>query len=304
MRLIPDVASERFLADLDRIDERQARVERALSSGYRVNKASDAPSAVIDILQLRSDIGRATNTNTNLDRVSAEVDSAEAAVRLVVQLVERARTLAAQTATETATNRPGIALEVKEIHQQLVDIMKTVSEGRYVFSGDSDQTPLYSADWTLPGGIVSLVTAPNTRRIEDVNGSSFAVGKTASELLDTRDSLGGFAVDNVFNAVYTLGKELEADNRAGVEGAAVLINKSLEHLSRQLTFYGNTQNRIDNATTLTETVLIARRKELSELQDTDFPEALTELSYVKVHREAALGAHAQMNRSSLFDYLG
>ncbi|MBC8164483.1 MAG: hypothetical protein H7Y20_01280 [Bryobacteraceae bacterium] len=289
--------SERFLADLDRINERQDRVQRQISSGYRVNQPSDGPDQIIDILQLKSDISRADSIKTNLTRVSAEVDTSEAALRVAEQLMERVRTLAAQTATTTATNRIAVSDEVKQIHEQLVAITKTVSEGRFVFGGDSDQSAPYSFNWGLAGGINPPAVITNTRKIEDVNGTKFSVAHSASEIFDAAGA------DNVFNAVWMLGKALEADDATLVEGAASLIGTSLEHIGRELAFYGHTQNRVDNAKTLVQSSLFSRTQELSQTRDTDIAAALIELSTVKVHLQAALGAKAQEPRSSLFDFL-
>src|SRR4051812_23650130 len=116
-----------FLADLDRVNSAEDRVQRAISSGYRVNRPSDDPDQMMDILQLRSEIQRTQDTDQSLGRVTAEVDTAEAALRVGTQLLERARTIAAQTATDTATDRTGAAIEVRQLHQQLVDLTKTLS---------------------------------------------------------------------------------------------------------------------------------------------------------------------------------
>jgi flagellar hook-associated protein 3 FlgL len=303
MNFSVDPRSDRFLADLDRIDDRMSRIQREISSGYRVSRPSDEPGQVIDILQLRSDVSRATTINTNLDRVTAEVDTSEAAMRVAVQLVERARTLAAEAATSTATNRQAVALEVQQISQQIVDITKTVSEGRFVFSGDKDQSLTYAFDWSQPGGVVQLTTTTNTRQVEDVNGSRFNIAKSSSELFDARNSDGTVANENVFYALHALGTALENDDATQVQSAAALISDSLDHLGRQLTFYGHVQNRIENAKTLTLSSLNARKEELSRAQDTDVAQALVDLSTIKVHHEAALGAQSQQPRSSLFDYL-
>jgi flagellin-like hook-associated protein FlgL len=189
----------------------------------------------MEIVRLRSEISRATAIGDTFTRASTEVDSAEAAVRVAVQLVERARVLAAQGASGTAIDRASLAQEVRGIHEQLVNLTFTSSDGRYVFSGDLDQTPLYKADWTQPAGVTRLASAENTRQIEDVNGSRFSIGRTAHEILDSRDALGNVTENNVFSAVYSLGIALENDNRADVETAAALIGKAHEHLGRQTT---------------------------------------------------------------------
>ena len=172
-----------------------------------------------------------------------------------------------------------------------------------VFSGDRDQDRLYAVDWAQPAGVDRLATAANTRQIEDVNGSRFMVSRSAHEIFDARDALGNVTDDNVFNAVHSLGIALEADDRDAVDAAAGQLATALQHLGRQVTFYGNAQNRVSDAINLNKTSLIARQQELGVEQDTDMAEALVELNLSKVHLEAALSAQGQMPRTSLFDYL-
>jgi flagellar hook-associated protein 3 FlgL len=298
-----DTRSAQFLTDLQRIQERQGRVQREISSGIRVNRPSDDPDRVMNILQLRSEIERAKVVETNLNRASAEVNTADAAVGVMVQIVERARVLAAQTATATATNRRTVGLEVRQLHEQLVNLTRTMSEGRYIFSGDLDTTPLYAVNWSLPGG-VSGTAAGNTRTLEDVNGSRFSIARSAGEILDARNTDGTAAAGNVFSALYELALALDEDSQTGVQAAAVLIDQAVEHLGRQVTFYGHAQNRVRDAIDLNNTMTIARKQELGQAQDTDLPEALVELNLAGVHMQAALGAQAQMPRKSLFDYIG
>ena len=298
-----DARANSFLLDLKRIQDRQDKVQRALGSGIRVNRASDAPERVVDVLSLRSEIQRESAIGENLERATAEVDTAEAAVRVMVQIVERARVLATQTATDTAQNRKIVAIEAKQLHEQLVSITGTISEGRYIFSGDKDQMQLYAVDWTQPGGIVRLDQANNTRVLQDGNGSRFSVSRSAHQILDTREPDDTFAPDNVFNAVHSLGVALENDDVASVRTAAGLLKAAVDRLGQETTFYGHVQNRVRDAVTLNENALIARKKELGQAQDTNIAEALVELNLSKVHQDAALGAQARRPTTSLFDFL-
>lgn len=298
-----DVQANRFLSDLRRVQERQDKVQRALGSGIRVNRASDAPERVVDVLKLRSEIERMTATGVNLDRATAEVDSAEAAVRVMVQIVERARVLAAQTATDTAQNRKVVAIEARQLHDQLVSLTGTASESRFIFSGDMDQQQLYRSDWSQPGGIVRLAQAENTRVLEDATGTRFSISRSAHQILDPRKPDGTFTDDNVFQALYSLGVALENDDVAGVRTAAGLLAAAVDHLGQETTFYGHAQNRVRDAITLSSNALIARRKELGEAQDTDIAEALIELNLSKIHQDAAMGAQARRPTTTLFDFL-
>ncbi|MEJ7607201.1 MAG: flagellin [Bryobacteraceae bacterium] len=299
-----DSIGERFLADLSRVEERSRKVQNQISSGYRASRVSDEPQNVVNILHLRSRVEHATTISSNLTRVKAEVDTAEAAVRLAVKLVERANTLGVQTANGVAVNRNLIAIEVRQIHEQLVSFSNTSSEGRLVFSGDLDQTSLYSLDLTQPGGVNRVAVATNTRQIEDVKGTRFSVSKSVHELFDIRDSLDVPTTDNVFVALTELATAMEADDPVAVEAALPKIAAALDTLNRNLTFYGQAQNRVTNAIDETGNASVALRTELGAAQDTDLAAALVELNLTRVHQEAALGAHSRLPKTSLFDYLG
>ena len=115
-----DPSAPRFLADLGRIQDRMQRAERQISSGLRVQTASDAPEQVLQILRLQTRIEANTQVQTNLTRVQTQVNTAEAAMREAVAIVERARVLAAQNATTGAINRKGMAIEARQLHDQLI----------------------------------------------------------------------------------------------------------------------------------------------------------------------------------------
>lgn len=295
---------EAFLSDLGRIEARQRRVQRDISSGYKVLRPSDAPRKIMNLVELRADISRAATSGDNLLRVEAEVDTAEASLRVAVQLMERARVLAAQGASATSTNRTTAAIETRQIHEQIVSLTHAASEGRFVFSGDADQQVLYEANWSQPSGVARTATADNTRLIEDANGTRFSVSKSAHHIFDERDGAGVPTAENVFEALHSLTLALEADDKEAVMAAVPKIASALEHLNRDLAFYGHAQNRVALAKESASGMLLAKKAELSSIQDTDLGEALVELNMASVHQQAALTAHSKLPRTSLFDFLG
>ncbi len=124
--------------------------QRKVSTGLRMQSVSDDPDQVSPLLQARADLAATTQTQANLSRVKTGVDAAEQALEQSVSMVERARTLGAQgvTGTATAESRQALADELGSILENLVGLSRTTVEGRYVFSGDSDQQAPYSIDLT------------------------------------------------------------------------------------------------------------------------------------------------------------
>src|SRR5687768_1512348 len=89
---------EHLLLHLARIQDRAAQAQRQITSGYRVEKPSDAPDQLVDIMQLHLDIARTTQTLTNLGRAESEVNANEAALRSAVQVLQDVTVAGAQGA--------------------------------------------------------------------------------------------------------------------------------------------------------------------------------------------------------------
>jgi flagellar hook-associated protein 3 FlgL len=294
-----DPSAPRFLADLGRIQDRLQRAERQISSGLRVETASDAPEQVVQILRLRSRVDSNTQVQTNLTRVRAQVDTAEAAMRESVALLERAKVLAAQTASTGAPNRTAMATEARQLHDRLIALAGSAAEGQFVFGGDGATNPPYVADATQPSGVrFAGASAVSSSLVADENHTTFAVSKTASQLFDAAGP------DNAFRALNDLATALSHDSESEVQAAMPGIASALDHLNRQLAFYGNAQNRVTAAFDAAKRNAVSLQKDLSELQETDLPAAILELNSAKLQHETALSAHAQMPKRTLFDYMG
>jgi len=294
-----DPLAARFLVDLSRIQDKAERAERQVTSGLRVETASDGPEAVVEILRLRSRMELNAQVQTNLVRVQTRVDTAEKAVQEAVNILERARVVGAQAATTEAENRAGLAEETAQLHARLLALVSTSAGGQYVFGSDGSAVPPYVADNTQPNGVrLVAATTTNTTLVSDENQTTFSVDRTASELFDVPGSA------NAFQALQDLTNALVNDDQAAVQAAMPKIADALEHMNRQLSFYGHAQVRVTNAYNTSRQNAISLKQSLGKLQDTDLPAAILELNAAKLHTETALAAHSKTQKSNLFDYLG
>lgn len=303
-----DPSAAQFLADLSQTQARMARAEQELSSGLQFNDASDAPDQVSDILSLRADISRNSQVQSNLGNVKTQVDVAEQALSNAEQLVEQARTLAAQgvTGTQTPQTRLALAEQVQSIHDQLISLANTQVGNWYVFGGDAPQSAPYAADTVNPdvsGGVVQLSTVQATRQIQDGLGNTFSVDATAQQIFDDQNPDGTPASDNVFVAVNQLRVALQNNDVAGIQSSVDAVTQADDYLNQQLGFYGAAQNRVSSATDLSQKLALDYQTALSSKQDADMTEAITELNQTQIQEQATLQARAQMPKTSLFDFL-
>ncbi|HWC00854.1 MAG TPA: flagellin [Bryobacteraceae bacterium] len=297
--------SEKFLADMSRIAASTDRAQRQLSSGLRVEQPSDGPDQVSQILRVRASLAQVQSRQENLADAKTLTDTAEQALQSAVQVIERASVLASQAVTGTADadSRQAIVQEVQALQQQLVGLSQTSIAGRYVFSGDQDQSPAYSLDTSQPNGVERLLTAPATRQIEDATGMPFVMGRTAQEIFDHRNADDTLADDNVFAALQTLSAALANNDEDGLNASVSALACAGDYLNQQLAFYGAVQNRIAASTTQADQLVLQHKAQLSSLEDADLTSAILELQQSSMQQEAALAAQAQAPRTSLFDFL-
>jgi flagellar hook-associated protein 3 FlgL len=295
-----------FLVNLNATENRIARINEEITSGVRVNQASDDPAAVAAILHTQNEIEQSTQAQTNLNRASTVSTSADGALQSAASLLDQLTSLAAQGAngTATATSRTVLGQQVQAIEQQLVAIANTTVEGRYIFGGDDPSTQPYTFDWSVVGGVVQNNTAANTATISNAGGSTIVPGMTAQQIFDARNPDTTPAAGNVFQAVYALGQALQNNDQPGVLAATGSIKAAAAQLGQATTFYGNTQSWLSQSTDQASSTLINLRQELSSLRDSDVAKDATDLTLAQTALQAALAAHGSLTVKSLFDYLG
>jgi flagellar hook-associated protein 3 FlgL len=294
-----------FLADLNNTEQRISQDTQDLSSGTRVNVASDNPWAVTPLIDDQNQIDQLTQLVTNLNAQQTIAQTADGALQSASGLMNQLISIATQgvTATATASSRAVLGQQVQQIEQQLVTIANTTVRGAYIFGGDSSSIQPYTYDWTNAPGAVSGGTASNTASIQGMDGSSIIPGLTAGQIFDAQQN-GSPAPGNVFQAAYQLGTALLANNDAGVQSALASIQSAASYLSQCSMTYGNTENWITQQISTAKSTSTNLTDEMSTLRDTDVAAAATDLSQNQVALQAALAAQGNLPTKTLFSYFG
>jgi flagellar hook-associated protein 3 FlgL len=294
-----------YLADLNRVQTTMDVAQRQVSSGLRVGSASDDPGAVGTILQLQADISANRQTQGNFDQATSELNSADSGLQSAIQMMDRAVSLATQAtgATKTAQERSAIAAEVGSLQELMVGIARSTVNGRYIFSGDQDTQPSYVVDAAQPNGVRQLTAVTSTRVIQDINGTSISVAKTAAEIFDARNPDGTAAAGNVFAALGNLLTALRNNDDAAMQTSAAGLKSASDHLNLQLAFYGQASTRVSQAQDLAKKFLVEQQSELSNTRDADLTTAAIQLSQATTQQQASLAAQSKISKLSLFDFL-
>jgi flagellar hook-associated protein 3 FlgL len=294
-------ATQQFLNNLNNLNTRMQRAQRQISTGVRMAHVSDDPDKVSTLLQARASLDSVQQIQSNLGLIKGEVDAGEQALQTSVQLFEQARTLGTQgaTGTQTAAERSVLAQQIGSILEQMGGLTGTSAQGRFIFSGDSDQQTPYTVDLTQAVPVSAYLGSPATRVAQHPNGTTFSVDLTAQQIFDSADP-----TTNVFASLVSLRSALLANDDTAIRTVVNGMPKVGEYLNGQLAHYGTTQNKISGAMDFGQSLQLQLRTQISGLEDADETSAILEMNQAQIEQQATLQSEAHLPRTTLFDYLG
>jgi len=299
-------SNEQFLASLNILENSLNQANQQLSSGLKVNEASDAPQSIQDIFVTRAELGQANQTVQNLTTIQGQVQAASGSVQSAIQLLNQAVSLGtegASTSTSLATQQ-NLAQQVQGLLVQLVATANTDVGGVYVFSGDATQSAPYKVDTSSPTGVDPLVTPQqSTLEVQGPSGVRYQVSMTAQELFDQQDSGGNPTANNAFAALTNLAQALQSGNSTSITQAISGVQAASNYVNSQTGFYGAAENNISSALTLAQKYQTQDQTQLSGLQDADTVTLAVEVTQATTALNAAMAAQAHKPTSTLFDYL-
>jgi flagellar hook-associated protein 3 FlgL len=299
-------SNEQFLASLSILQNNLSQADEQLSSGYKVNEASDAPGSVQDIFITRAELGQTTETIQNLTAIQGQVQAADSGVQSAISLLNQAVSLGTQAASSTSssTSQGILASQVQGIETQLVSIANTEVGGVYIFSGDQSQSPSYQVDTASPTGVDRLISPQQaTLQVAGPSGVTFQVSLTAQDLFDQRDANDNPTANNAFAALSGLVQALQSGNTTNITTALNTLQGAANYVDSQTGFYGAAENNITSALNLAQKFQTQDQSQLSTLQDADATSLAVQVTQASTALDAAMAAQAHKPTTTLFDYL-
>lgn len=239
-----------------------------VSSGMRITKAADdaAGAAVAQNLSTQARSGRQAIRNAN-DGVSV-IQTAEAASKEVLSILDRMRELAVQSSSDTlaATERDYIQTETAALRSEIDRIAESSEFNGISLSAGS------TASLVVQVGVDGTTNSQISIALGDVSG----------------DALGVDA--------------LNLSTAAAARTAIGTIDTAIDSVNDIRATYGATQNRLDNAINNMSSYVESLSSAASQIQDADYAHETAEMTRLQVMQQAgvaALGQARGMNQSVL-----
>ena len=264
---------------LTQTSNKAAKAMERLSSGYRVNRASDDAAGLAISEKMRSQIGGLAQAQRNAQDGVSLVQTAEGALTEVHSMLQRVRDLVVQRENGTldTTDTDAINKEIVQLAREVADIsVNTQFNGKKLLDGTQA-----TLDFQVGANDGETISA-NTDSITSGTGMDALVDDTALIAY-----AGGGAEATYQAAVVAAAAAIDLDN----------VDLAIEEVSTRRSELGAVQNRLDhrlNNLGAYQENLVASE---SRIRDVDMAQEMVNFSKLQILQQAGTAMLAQANQS-------
>ena len=297
MRVTQNTTANLVLNNLQTIRQRTEELEQQSSTGVKVSRPGDDPVTAQQILHMKGVITQGDQYARNISNGISWLSMTEAAMSEMGNLLSRAKELTVQMSNETndAKARTAAMNELKHMKEQVILLGNTQINGRYVFAGFKNDVPPFDATGNFTGTDDDIM-------IEVDRGAFVPINYSGGDLLRGGTPPGSSGTD-IIGILDNLVTALGANDRTATQAELPNLDAALGQVLATRTDLGARMNRLDGAAKVIDEMKFSITKVLSDKQDVDFMQVVSDLSKQQTAYQAAIAASAKISQISLLDYL-
>jgi flagellar hook-associated protein 3 FlgL len=294
--------------NLGKATEAMFKANEVVSSGKTINRASDDPIGLVNVLNVRSALDNVEQLERNISTGRSWLQMGESAMTQINDILTEMKALGVQMAsgTKDASARATAAGEVNGLFGQVVALANTQVSGKYVFGGTKTDTAPFRLDDEANPTMVSY----------DGNEDPFSVrigkdilvevgldgeGVFGDDTIDWTDPTAG--ASNFFKTLIDFRDALNNNDVQGIEQAMARLDSHLQVAQQTISDMGTKAIRMDVKETIIADLKLTYTDRISTLEDADIAEAVTSLQAKQLAYQAALASSSKVMQMSLVDYL-
>ncbi len=290
MRITQLQADRTFLNNVGILNEKLETANQQISSQKKILSLKDSPGASAELIGLRKELADIDQYKSNADAGNLYLGVADSALSSVYTTLTTIFTKGSE-ATSTvlsASDRAGLAAEIRSLRDQILSLANTQTQGRYIFAGSRSNSVAFTASGDVMTYLGDSV----------VNSIKVADGVEVQQGMD-----GGSVFNPVFDTINQLLTAVDAGDTAGMQTALSQFSATLNGVNQYRGQLGVDQNSLTDAKNAQDARKLSVKSRQSTLEDADVAQSVTQLSQMQTALQTAIAAHSTTIQKSLFDYL-
>lgn len=284
------------LANNQKTLARLATYQEQLATGKKLNRISDDVVAARQSLRYRADENASGKYLNNIDKSLAYMGATDTALNEVTQLFDQVKAIAVQGAngSQDAASRYALSQSVDSFLTRMTDVANTVHDGRFIFGGTAttaDKPFALSEDGTrvdYAGNLDAFQVEVGPNSTVEVNQDGYTLFKKQVD---------------VFDAMIQLRDALRDNDPTKVAELIDTVDTAQRHANDLQGSMGGKIQRLELSRTQLESSRIYQKELISQAEDADFTEVISQMQLTQVALEAGLQSAARTITPSLLDFL-
>jgi len=298
MRVTNKIIAAQIKDTISKSTQRLQKSQASIASGKRINKPSDDPVGTTQAIKQRVQIDRIDQFTRNIDNGLSFLNRTDTVLDGVRNQLTRAREIALAQAngTSDASVRDSAAKEIAVILEDVVGLANTEFSERFIFAGCKTQTQPFQWESEAPAELnASTVTYHGDEgKIQRQIGFHETI---------QANIVGSDVFPQIFEALINLKEALQQNDQAAILATSSDLEANIETILNTQTDVGARVNRLETQKERMEDAKIIIRKSLSDTEDVDLAEAITEFSLKQTALQAALESSAKMFQPLLLNFI-
>ena len=267
---------QREIAQQTAISNTLSQTQIQISTGKKIQQASDDPAASARIAAIKLSETNNTSWASNISKGISLNSQADSVMQTVSELMTQAKTLMVQASngTQSAPDQSSVAAQLTSIASQLDSLSKT---------SDANGQPLFAQGASL--------------KVRYSESDVFAAVPSQSEAM----AVAGTSLSAIVSSAATA---VTSGNTAQISAALTAVGNGLNNAADASAQIGLAANKLQTLQNRQASDNLTMENERSNLEDTDVSAAIAKLNQQSLTLQAAQAAFARINRQTLFDILG
>ena len=283
-----------------------AKTQTRLSSGKEVVNPSDAPDKATAIQRLKSVLEKQESFSSNIEGAKNRLIAEETALKGVNDVLTRIKELSIQAANGTLGPRDKelVAIEVEGLTQDLLSLANTQDvNDNYVFSGSRVQVQPFqknsSGDVTYFGDETRNEVQVSEQRYIRFNRTGTDVFGRVLRETNSGDTVGkGF-----FEALSDLASGIRESNTSAINQGIDDLDQASFNIAVATAQVGSEMASVETQREVNEETVLQLRTILSNIEDLDYSEAVTQMQKDMLALQATQSSFSQISNLTLFNYI-
>lgn len=295
------------------------KTQNQLSTGRRILTPADDPIAASQALVL----GQSKTVNSqymdNQAIAKSHLGLVETNLTSVANELQNILEKAVQAGNGTldAKERGMIAQDMKGSLDDILSLANAQDgDGGYIFAGFKSQTKPFgltgnTAPFSLGAGTqyVAYNGDDGQQKLQVSASLDMSINETGADaFMQVRDGQGNVTGRSMFDSIKNMVDILDPSSgvpftQAAYDQAVNDLHAGIDNIARIRASVGSRQAALESLTSLGQDVNLQYESRISDLQDIDYAQAISDLTQQQTQLQAAQKSFAQTNQLSLFNYL-